>query len=994
MNLKTFFQKNWLHFVVLAIILIVSVIYFKPQIDGYGIKQHDVEQWKGMAHETELYREQYGKEPLWTNSMFGGMPTAQITLMYSGNIIKEITNQYFEIFPGPIGILILHLIGFYILSLFLKINPLIGLIGAIAFSFASYEIIIIQAGHVTKSLATAVLPAILGAFIYAYRTNRIWGILFSSLFMTIELGFNHIQVTYYFVFLLIFVGFYFLYKAISDKQLKPFFITTAGLIGAFLVAFVINIGNIALTADYAKSTIRGGNDVSIEPDGSKSTNQTEGLDKDYITQWSYGIGETVTLMSPNVKGGGSFAIGGSQFEETLENTDLTASEKNELKNFPAYWGEQPFTSGPVYLGIVVLFLAFLGLLFLKTKLKWALFAMTVLAIVLSWGKNFMGLTNFFIDNVPGYNKFRTVTIILVIVELCIPLLGVLFLDKLLKEREAFKEKKKIFLYAMGGFFIVVFAIKMIGLGDNYSSSSDKTQLAGIEGNIRKQLATMNPVDLQTQYNLNVNDPAQVDEFVKNQAEPYYKNFDKLKVVREAIFNESMNRSLAFIFFTGLLLLLFLYTSIPTIAVTIGIMILTLVDMVPVAHNYLGDQEEGNKLKYWEEVGLTTYPTSANAADEQILAAELTANPSLKSKIASAEIKGKRKADELGFDGLAKRNVIESYKYGALNFATNYRVFDLNGAFQSSRASYFHKSLGGYHGAKLRSINNLFNFHLSKMNNKVYDMLNVKYFMQKDDQGVEIARPNPTALGNAWFVNSIEKVATPNDEIRALGSQFKLINKGTGELLVNLEPQSDVTIFGGEKLQYLVAGMDTIEVPLSNGLKEGMEAMFVMDARGTTNLVPISTMSLDTAKSFKPLVAIKVTKEFSPNSEAVVLNSEAKNLSKFNFSGEGNIQLLSYAPNKLIYNSTSKSDQFAVFSEIYYNDGWKAFVDGKEQPIVKVNYLLRGLQLTPGKHKIEFVFDLPKFHKANTIALIGSILLIIGFAVKLVVDIKAKMAAKK
>jgi hypothetical protein len=188
---------------------------------------------------------------------------------------------------------------------------------------------------------------------------------------------------------------------------------------------------------------------------------------------------------------------------------------------------------------------------------------------------------------------------------------------------------------------------------------------------------MNPVDLQTQYNLNVNDPAQVDEFVKNQAEPYYKNFDKLKVVREAIFNESMNRSLAFIFFTGLLLLLFLYTSIPTIVVTIGVLILTLVVIVPVAHNYLGDQEEGNKLKYWEEVGLTTYPTSANAADEQIMNAELAANPSLKSKIASAEIKGKRKAEELGFEGLAKRNVIESYKYGALNFATNYNKINHN-----------------------------------------------------------------------------------------------------------------------------------------------------------------------------------------------------------------------------------------------------------------------------------------------------------------------------
>jgi len=988
--MKSFFKKNWIHFAAVAFFVIVAVIYFKPQMEGYGLNQHDVEQWRGMAHETNAFRDKTGTEALWTNSMFGGMPTVQISLFYTGNYIKEIYYGYLKLVPGPLGILILHFLGFYVLTLFLRINPLIAVLGSIAFGFASYEIIIIQAGHLTKAYAVAFLPPLLGAFIYSFRTNRWWGIAFSGLFMALELAMNHVQVTYYFFFVLFFVGIYFFIQSISRKELKSFLITTTGLLTVFALALAINIGNLVLTNDYAPLTIRGANDVTIASDGTIAKNQSTGLDKDYITNWSYGIGETFTLLSPNVKGGGSFVLGGSQFEDILENSDLPASAQSELKNYFAYWGEQPFTSGPTYIGVVVALLAFLGMIFLKSKLKWALLAATILAIMLSWGKNFMGLTDFFIDYFPGYNKFRTVTIFLVIVELTIPLLGVLFLDMLIKQREEIVAKKKQLFIALGVFFVFLFVVKMIGLGDNYSSTNDQTQLMSIEQKVKEQMSSMDPQTLSTQYGIDVNNKASIQTFIDAQMKNYEDNFINLRVVREDIFNASMNRSLIFVFFASILVLLFVLFKVPTIVFTGGLLLLTMVDMIPVAHHYLGDQEEGSGYKYWDEMGKTTHPVAASAADYQILEQEMAINPRLKSIVAKAESEGRLEADDLGYTGLAKQNVIDSRKFMALNFETNYRVFDLSGGFQSTKASYFHKSLGGYHGAKLRNINNLIDFHLSRMNSKVYDMLNVKYFIQNTEQGEQM-RPNMTALGNAWFVKSIEKHDTPNDEIRGLGSRFELENKGTGQLLINGESVRSATVYGGEKMQYLLPGKDTMNVPISNDVNEGVKALFVMDANGKTNLIPEITQLSDTADSFTILTSLLMKNQFKPTEEAVMLKSEVAKLKSKSFSGEGTIKMVSYAPNKLVYQADVKGNQLAIFSEIYYPINWKAYIDGKEVEIRKVNYLLRGLELTNGKHKIEFIYDSSLLKKVNMISVIGSVLIFLMFVGLIFMEFKKKRA---
>lgn len=988
MDIKGFFQKNWAYLTIIGLMLIVTAVFFKPQLEGYGVKQHDNKEAIGMANSIKLYREATGDEPKWSNSAFGGMPAEQIGLEKPGNWFNTLTRAYFKLLPQPIGLIFLHMLSFLIFARFLRLNPWVGLIGAIVFSFASYELIVIQAGHVIKSAAAAFLPALLGAFIYSYKTNRLWGIVLSGVFMTLELTVNHVQITYYFLFVLFFVGIYFLVEAIKEKKLKGFFITSAGIIGVYLLAFMINSQNIILTNDYAKHSIRGANDVTINPDGTASTNQSNGLDRSYITQWSYGIGETFTLISPYVKGGASEPLANSPFAEKIQNSDLTQEQINSAMNGYSYWGAQPITSGPVYIGIIAFLLAFLGLVFMKNNIKWPLFAVTVLAIMLSWGKNFMGLTNFFIDYIPAYNKFRAVTMILVIVELTIPVLGVLFLNELIKQRDQIIAQKNKFFIAVGGFFVFLVIVKFVGLGDGYSNPMEAKQYAGLGDIYTSQIMEMDPQVAMANYQLDINNPQQVQQFVDMQVDNQMQSYNAVKLARHEIYSSSMNRSILFVVLAGGLLMIFLYTKTEKTARTVllaGLAVLTFADMVPVANNYLGavDDASGNGYKYWEDASISAYPISATKGDEEILNAEVSQNPSLAPKIAKGKAKGEALAAELGYEGAARMNLINLYRFYELSAATNYRVLDYSGAFSSSRASNFHKSLGGYHGAKLRNINNLIDFHLSKTNSRVLDMLNVKYFLQPLQNGMDTAIRNPTALGNAWLVKEVKTYATPNDEIRALGNKFKLENTGTGVLLVNKQPVKTAEVFGGEKLQYLVPGRkDSIPVQLANGLPMGQEAVFVMDIKGNTNLVPLMTLQLDTTKSFTPLVQLRVVSSFDPANDAVMLSSFADKLTKKKFSGEGSVKLIASRPNKLTYTADLKGDQLAVFSEIYYPIGWKAFVDGKETPILKVNYLLRGLELKSGTHKIEFTYDLPKYYTIGMVARIGSIILfgLLGFAI--------------
>jgi hypothetical protein len=978
--MKAFFQKNWIHFAAVAVMFIITIIYCKPVTEGYGVKQHDIEQWQGMAHEAVEYRKMYGEEPLWTNSMFGGMPMMQISMIYSGNLINKVSQVFTETIGRPVDIIFMHMLGFYIFAILLGIRPIVGLIGAVAMAFSSYEIIVIQAGHNAKAMATAFLAPVLGAFIRTYKTKlSILILALAGIFMAFEIGCNHVQVTYYFAFLLIGLGFYFFFKAIKEKTIKDFMMKTAGLVVVFILAAVVNSGNLLLTNDYAKHTIRGGNDITINPDGTPASNQSSGLDRDYITHWSYGIGETFTLMSPNVKGGGSFALGGSQFESVLENSDHSSETKNELANYSVYWGDQPFTSGPVYIGAVICMLAFLSLFFWNSKMKWVFLAVSLLSIGLSWGKNFMGLTNLFIDYVPGYSMFRTVTIILIMVELCAVALALFFIEYFISNRELFVREKKKFGIVVAAILLFTLVMRFMGNSiDDFSGASEREQLARVESGYMQQVLSMDPQVLKTNYGVDINNRQQVTEFVGVQVKQVEEKMGLMKDIRQTIYKDSWTRTAAFTFFTGLMLYLFLATSMTPLILTISLLLLTTIDLIPVAYDYLGSQTDVNgDYKYWEENGLIRYPVATNAADREILEMEAAADPKLAGVIAKATQKGNDEAEEYGYTGQARNNVIDASRFTALNYNSSYRIFEQTGAFlSSSRASYFHKSIGGYHGAKLRNFQNVVDFHIAQGNNAVFDMLNVKYIVQQQGQGGDVAaRLNPMAAGNAWVVKNVRTYASPNDEILALGTEFSLKNSGNGSLLVNGKEVKDASVFGSEKIQYLIKGMDTLDVPLSNGMKEGMEAVFVMDANGKTDLVMPSVFdSEEGKKSFLRLTDIKVTQTFDVKEEAVMLESEAKKLSSNIYSGEGTIRMTSYLPNKMKYTADLKDKQLVVFSEIYYPEGWKLLVDGKETPILKVNYLLRGAEIPAGQHKLEMVFDLPKFHRLNTIALIGSLVL--------------------
>ena len=972
MDIKTFFEKFGIHLVALILFIIVGFTYFAPQRNGYAVKQHDVEQFKGMANETQYHREVEGEEPLWTNSIFGGMPTTQISMNYPGNWIKEVNNWVIRNFPIPMGAFLLHLIAFYGMALMLRIKPIIGIVGAFAFAFSSYEIIILQAGHNTKSLAVAYLPLVLGAFIYAYKRNWKWGAILSALFMAFEIACNHLQVTYYLGFLLVALGAFYMVKAIREKEIKRFGLSTIGLFAAYGLALFINYGNVSMTNDYAKHTIRGANDLTIAATGEDAENNANGLDDDYITQWSYGKKESLTLVSPYVMGSHSMPLGLSGFVEMAENGDLTPEELKGAMDVSMYWGEQPIVSGPVYLGVVVLFLALLAFVFIRDdKSIWVIAGISLLVLMLSWGKNFMGLTEFFIDNVPGYNKFRTVTIILVILELCIPVLAVLLLQKLYDNREQLKLEKKKFLIASGVFVVLLLGVKVLGGSDSYSSTMDEVRLERIRGSLTSQVSNFKPEEAQ-RYGIDVNNPEQIAQFVEQNMERHYIGLDGIKKVRRDMFNSSTNRTLGFGVLAIGLCALFFFTAIPSYIIVAGLGIVVLLDLVPVDRNYLGEIEDPNgNYIHWALKEEQDYPIGATDADRQIMALEIQANPELQKAVNKGEKLGKAKAEELGFSGKERHRVIDGYKFQALGAHTNYRVFDYDGGWSSSKPSYFHKSLGGYHGAKLRNIQNLFEFQISKSNNNVFNMLNVKYFIQGGS-----LRPNQTALGNAWAVKKVKTFDSANDEIRALGKKFKLVNEGQGQLLINGEAKKTAEIFGGEKLAYLIGPGDTLDVPISNGISMGMKAYFVSDVKGNTILLPEYTIKADTANSFTQFVSYEVTDMFIPGEEAVMLNDYAKKLSSKEYSGEATVTMTSYAPNKLVYDVDAKGKQLIVFSEIYYPEGWTAYVDGKEQDILKVNYLLRGLEVDGGKHKVEFKFDIPKYETSQNYARIGSVLLIL------------------
>ena len=814
---------------ILAFVLLSFAYFFPADIENRILFQHDTAAGAGAGQEVKEYYEQTGERSRWTNSLFGGMPMYQIAPSYDSTKSLQWVQKAYQLFlPDYVCLTFMLMLGFYILLRVFGIPVWLAGLGGIMWAFSSYFFILISAGHIWKFITLAYVPPTIAGIVLAYRGKLLWGGILTALFVALQITSNHVQMSYYFFFvILFFVGAYF-EKAWRTKTLPQFFKASAVLIVAALVGIAANVSNLYHTYAYSKETMRGKSELVQTGDAAKQT--SSGLDRDYITQWSYGIDETLTLLVPNFKGGASAAL--SQSETAMSKANPMYSSL--YGSLTQYFGTQPMTSGPVYVGAFVLFLFVLGCFIVKGPLKWALIGATFFSIVLSWGKNFMPLTDFFIDYVPLYNKFRAVSSILVIAEFTIPLLAIFALKRLLEEPEILKQEKKplgISLLLTAGIALLL-AVAPGSIGSGYVPAQEAQML---QNAVNQQMIPAN----------------ELSGILANLGE-----------MRAELVSSDALRSFIIIGIGCSLLWLYASGKLRSSLTIAGITILCLADMWGVNKRYLNDAQ-------FVPHSIRTETFTKTNTDELIL-------------------------QDTSLD------------YRVLNFATS--------TFDDNNTSYWHKSVGGYHPAKLRRYQEMIEHHISpemqaaykaiataggEMDSvdankfRVLNMLNTKYFIfPAGQQRQTVPILNPHAYGNAWFVNKVQYVNNANEEIDALDS-----------------------------------------------------------------IIPTETAVVDAR--FKDV--LKGTMESYKDS----LSS---------------IRLTSYTPNRLTYETNNAQDGIAVFSEIYYPDGWHVTIDGQPAELARADYILRTMYVPAGQHTIEMRFDPTSLHVTEGIAYGALALLVIGIIV--------------
>ena len=818
---------------ILAFVLLSFAYFFPADIENRILFQHDTAAGAGAGQEVKEYYEQTGERSRWTNSLFGGMPMYQIAPSYDSTKSLQWVQKAYQLFlPDYVCLTFMLMLGFYILLRVFGIPVWLAGLGGIMWAFSSYFFILISAGHIWKFITLAYVPPTIAGIVLAYRGKLLWGGILTALFVALQITSNHVQMSYYFFFvILFFVGAYF-EKAWRTKTLPQFFKASAVLIVAALVGIAANVSNLYHTYAYSKETMRGKSELVQTGDAAKQT--SSGLDRDYITQWSYGIDETLTLLVPNFKGGASAAL--SQSETAMSKANPMYSSL--YGSLTQYFGTQPMTSGPVYVGAFVLFLFVLGCFIVKGPLKWALIGATFFSIVLSWGKNFMPLTDFFIDYVPLYNKFRAVSSILVIAEFTIPLLAIFALKRLLEEPEILKQEKKplgISLLLTAGIALLL-AVAPGSIGSGYVPAQEAQML---QNAVNQQMIPAN----------------ELSGILANLGE-----------MRAELVSSDALRSFIIIGIGCSLLWLYASGKLRSSLTIAGITILCLADMWGVNKRYLNDAQ-------FVPHSIRTETFTKTNTDELIL-------------------------QDTSLD------------YRVLNFATS--------TFDDNNTSYWHKSVGGYHPAKLRRYQEMIEHHISpemqaaykaiataggEMDSvdankfRVLNMLNTKYFIfPAGQQRQTVPILNPHAYGNAWFVNKVQYVNNANEEIDAL---------------------------------------DSI-IPTETAV---VDARFKDVLKGAT-------------ESYKDSLS--------------------------------SIRLTSYAPNRLTYETNNVQDGIAVFSEIYYPDGWHVTIDGQPAELARADYILRTMYVPAGQHTIEMRFDPTSLHVTEGIAYGALALLVIGIIVAVLI----------
>lgn len=830
------------HLIAIAVFLVISLIYFSPVLKGLELRQSDMTNATGVGKELADYREATGHGASWTNSLFSGMPSYQIQGPSTNNVFGPISTPLkLWGFQLDLGVMFLYMLGFYVFAITLGISPWLGIIAGVSFALASYNIIIIEVGHITKAWAMAMMAPIFGGMMLVFKKKYLTGIAIFILALGLQINFNHIQITYYTMLAGFILAISYFIFAIKEKQIKTYIISGLILIAGALIAVLPMAAQLKMNSQYVSHTMRGGSEITVKPVGDTKTKNDKGLTIDYAYQWSYGIGESLSVLIPDARGGGG---SDQRFEDNAKNrinqiqtvaparqSDPNINQVVQQYAGATYWGEQPFTAGTMYFGAIIIFLAFLGLILVKGPERWWLLIATILAFILSWGSNFMAVNEFLFHNLPLYNKFRTPSMALVLANVTLIILAILGLKEFFSKDLDINKKKKA-LYISGGIVggITLISALVPSLLASFSASGDSVYQDYLGASYIQAL---------------------VDD-------------------RKALFVSDAWRSFLFISAAFFALFFFAFDKIKKEYIAVLILgSLIIFDLWGVDKRYLSDQ---NFVKSQE---INIYPTSAD------------------------------------------NEIFEMVKQNNTN---HYRVFNLSvNTFNDATTSYFHPSIGGYHGAKLQRYQDIIDFYfLNKSyvqndlrdpeklssnpirqfysayqgqlsaNMGVVNMLDTKFFILPTPEGGK-AYPNPEAMGAAWFVPQIDWAKDANEEILKLD---------------NFNPKE----------------------------------VAIIDIRFKDVVKPIA--------SFDSLATIKFEKASDNNPE--------------------------YAK----YTTSSKSDGIMVCSEIYYDEDWKAFIDGKETPYFRANYILRAINVPAGNHVVEFKLESNAFKTFNFISLVGSILVVL------------------
>lgn len=915
----------------IALFFALALIYFSPVLEGKRLVQGDVRNWQGMAQEIVEHRDAHdGEEPLWTGSMFSGMPAYQISVLWKQNLLLHVDRLFHGFLPRPAGFLFLYLIGMYIFLRCLRVDPWLSILGAIAYAFSSYFFVILEAGHTSKANAIGYAPAMFGGFWLLYRGRALLGAALFALFLALEIAMNHVQITYYFGIVLVLFVLAEAWRAIREKQLRDFLRRTGLGALAALLALLCNAGLLWSTYAYGKYTTRGKSELTIVPGGASADSiRTGGLDRDYVTDWSYGRQESWSLLVPNIKGGGS----GSMIQTREE---LIAIDDPTLKSYlqevygqggyvNSYFGDQRFTGGPVYVGAIAILLMLLmlgqadgkarwwilgavpliavlfavtspmvagllviayliaGIFLWRDPLPYALFSGALLALMLGWGRNYMPLTDFFLDHVPGYDKFRAVTIILTVCAFCIPTLGVIYLDRIIRNPSTGSGQAAWDRAAQRRFLIPAGVLALLLLAMAVMPATFTELISDAERDRFNAMA----------------DGAALE------AAQLMSAVDALKAWRAGVVSTDAWRSLLFVVAAAGLLFAFGRKLFGATVLVASLVLLLLIDEWAVAKRFVNNEKDRGRYLQWEEDAANKSPFKPTPADMAILLEE--ENDAARADLKEALLRLKeKKAKEKGRSRLVSKDDELLARFGSLRRNSHYRVFALRDPFNDSRMSYFHKSIGGYHGAKLKRYQELIEFRLGTerdvlagalntgtnmqaMNDllarqKTINMLNVRYLIH------DPAKPpirNLNALGPAWFVDEVKWVADADEEITAMDA---------------FDPARTA----------------------------------IVDQRWRAQL----------------------------GDGAIVPDPSAE------------VTLDSYAANELHYSVNSMGGGVVVFSEIWYGPDWRATIDGTPAEYARANYVLRAMRVPTGRHDVVFRIESRPYSTGGSITLASSSLLLV------------------